>query len=337
MISIIVPVYKVEKYIKQCVDSIINQTYKDIEIILVDDGSPDNCSKICDDYAKADSRVKVIHQDNEGIVSARKTGLKNAEGDYIGFVDSDDWIEPDMYEHFAKAIEQYHPDMALCEFYFSYPDEEGLSSQQLSRPFFSRKDMEREIYPSMLFKDRFYSFGVNPCCWSKVFKKELLENNLYKLPSEIKIGEDAAFVYPCLLEADNVAYVDRFLYHYRINNASMTKAYDNNLENIILIPYDILSKVLEEDKYNFSDQLNYYLIYLVNMVIRNESSPDNKKSAAQKIKTFKKFTENKDVAAAAGSIDYSRLPKHTRLIAKFISIKSPVLLYFYSVLLRRFL
>ena len=96
MISIIVPIYKVEKYIRQCVDSIINQTYEDIEIILVDDGSPDNCPQICDDYAKTDSRVKVIHKENGGIMSARKAGLKVATGEYIGFVDGDDWIEADM-------------------------------------------------------------------------------------------------------------------------------------------------------------------------------------------------------------------------------------------------
>ena len=337
MISIIVPIYKVEKYIRQCVDSIINQTYEDIEIILVDDGSPDNCPQICDDYAKTDSRVKVIHKENGGIMSARKAGVKVATGEYIGFVDGDDWIEADMYECFANAIHQYHPDMAICEFYFSYPEEEGRSSQKLSKAFFLKEDMKRELYPTMLFKDKFYSFGINPCCWSKVFKKEILEHNLNKVTTKIRIGEDAAFVYPCLLEAENIAYVDKFLYHYRINRESITKAYDINMEDTILLPYDILSKALDKDKYNFSSQLNYYLLYLVNMVIRNEANRDNKKSASQRICTFKKFTDNENVVNAAKSVEYSRLPKHTQLIAKFISLKSPVLLYFYSVLLRRFL
>lgn len=337
MISIIVPVYNVEKYIKQCVDSIIAQTYKNIEIILVDDGSPDNCPEICDAYAKSDSRVKVVHKKNGGIMSARQAGLKAALGEYIGFVDGDDWIEPDMYAHFADAIDTYQPDMALCEFYFSYPEEEGLSSQQMSKPFFLKEDMKREIYPTMLFKDKFYSFGVNPCCWSKVFKKELLERVLYNITTSIKIGEDAAFVYPCLLKAENVAYLDRFLYHYRINQKSMTKAYDINLENTILIPYDILRNTFDEDAYNFSSQLNYYLLYLVNMVIRNEANPDNKKTISRRISTFKKFTDNKNVSEAVKNIDYARLPKHTQLIAKILSMKSPVLLYFYSVLLRRFL
>ena len=337
MISIIVPIYKVEKYIRQCVDSIINQTYEDIEIILVDDGSPDNCPQICDDYAKTDSRVKVIHKENGGLMSARQAGLKAATGEYIGFVDGDDGIEPDMYEQFAAVIEKYNPDMALCEFYFAYPQKDELSSQKLSKAFFLKEDMKRELYPTMLFKDKFYSFGINPCCWSKVFKKEILEHNLNKVTIKIRIGEDAAFVYPCLLEAENVAYVDKFLYHYRINQESMTKAYDINMEGTILLPYDILSKAFDQDKYNFSSQLNYYLLYLVNMVIRNEANRDNKKSVSQRICTFKKFTNNENVVNAAKGVEYSRLPKHTQLIAKFISLKSPVLLYFYSVLLRRFL
>lgn len=102
MISIIVPVYNVEKYLERCIESIVNQTYKDIEIILVDDGSPDNCPVICDRYAEKDNRIKVIHKQNGGLINARKSGLEIAQGDYIGFVDSDDWIEPEMYEYFAQ-------------------------------------------------------------------------------------------------------------------------------------------------------------------------------------------------------------------------------------------
>lgn len=99
LISIIVPVYKVEKYLDKCVESIVEQTYKNLEIILVDDGSPDNCSAMCDEWAQKDSRIKVIHKENGGLSSARNAGLDACTGDYIGFVDSDDWIEPDMYEY----------------------------------------------------------------------------------------------------------------------------------------------------------------------------------------------------------------------------------------------
>lgn len=337
LISIIVPVYKTENYIKQCVDSIISQTYKNLEIILVDDGSPDSCPKICDDYAKQDSRVKVIHKSNGGLMSARQAGLKQATGDYVGFVDGDDWIEPDMYAHFADTVEKYKPDMALCEFLYSFSDKDEKSTQLLSKPFFTKAEMEKDIYSTMLFKDRYYSFGINPCCWSKLFKRELLENNLYTVTPKVKIGEDASFTYPCLLEANSLAYVDKFLYHYRVNQQSMTKSYDAELEETILIPYEILKAVFAKYPYDLSRQLNYYLLYSVNGVIRNEANPQCKKSKKEKKQTLKKFTSNKDVLNAVKSIDYSILPFHTKFIAKLLARENTELLYWYSVLLKNFL
>lgn len=108
LFSIIIPVYNVEKYLNKCVDSVLNQTFTDFEVILVDDGSTDNCPAICDSYAEKDKRVKVIHKPNGGLINARKSGLEIADGNYIGFVDSDDWIEPEMYELFANMIKNIH-------------------------------------------------------------------------------------------------------------------------------------------------------------------------------------------------------------------------------------
>ena len=115
-ISIIVPVYKVEKYLDKCVNSIVGQTYKNLEIILVDDGSPDNCPAMCDEWAQKDSRIKVIHKKNGGLSSARNAGLDACTGDYIGFVDSDDWIEPDMYEYLLNIGMKNNADVSRCEF-----------------------------------------------------------------------------------------------------------------------------------------------------------------------------------------------------------------------------
>lgn len=337
MISVIVPIYKVEKYVNQCVDSIINQTYKNLEIILVDDGSPDNCPNICDDYARADSRIKVVHKKNGGLMSARQAGLKAATGDYVGFVDGDDYIKENMYEKFADAIEKYNPDMALCEFWFSYPDKNEGSSQKLTRQYFNKPQLEKEVYPTMLFKDKFYSFGINPCCWSKVFKKKLLEDNLYKVTPEIKIGEDAAFTYPCLLDADSIAYIDDYLYYYRINPQSMTKSYDENYHNTILIPYDILKEKFSEYDSEILNQLNYFLIYLFNGVVRNEASPKSQKSLKEKLDIYKMFISGSDIVSAVKGIDKSVLPIHTKLLAAFISIRSPLLINFYGLLIRSFL
>ena len=113
-ISVIVPVYKVEKYLDRCVESIVNQTYKNLEIILVDDGSPDNCPVMCDEWAEKDERIRVIHKENGGLADARNAGMNIATGDYIGFVDSDDWIEPNMYEVLLKNALKYDADISRC-------------------------------------------------------------------------------------------------------------------------------------------------------------------------------------------------------------------------------
>ena len=126
-ISIIVPVYKVEKYIHKCIDSILNQTFKDFELILVDDGSPDNCGKICDEYAKKDSRVIVIHKENGGLSSARNSGLDIARGDYIGFVDSDDYIENDMYELLYNLCEENNCDISSCSSIIHFPNKKVIN------------------------------------------------------------------------------------------------------------------------------------------------------------------------------------------------------------------
>ena len=123
-VSIIVPVYKVEDYIRECLDSILAQTYPYFELILVDDGSPDNCGRICDDYAKGDNRIKVVHKVNGGLTSARNAGLEVAKGDWIMHVDGDDWIEPDMLEKMYAVAEKSQADIVYCDFYLSYEKNE---------------------------------------------------------------------------------------------------------------------------------------------------------------------------------------------------------------------
>ncbi len=337
MISIIVPIYKIEQYLRQCVDSLLSQTYSELEIILVDDGSPDGCPAICDEYATLDNRIKVVHKANCGLMSARQAGLKSSTGEYIGFVDGDDWVEPNMYKCFADSIEKYHPDMVYCEFYYAYKDHNEKSNQISDREIYYKQQLEEEIYPLMLFKEPYYSFGINPCCWSKVFKKDLLEKVLYPVTQRIKIGEDAAFTYPALLAADSVAYVNQYLYHYRINPEAMTKKYDASCESTILIPFGILKDTFSLYPYDLSEQLSYYLLMLLNTMVRNESSTECPKNRKEKIATFKHFTNNNEISKSLKSIDTGILPLHTKLLTKLLKSRCDTLIYWYTVLLRRFL
>ena len=331
MISIIVPIYNVENYVNKCIESIINQTHKNIEIILVDDGSPDNCASICDQYAKEDSRVNVVHQENKGLIEARKSGLRAATGDYVCFVDGDDWIEEDMYEHIASQIEKYSPDCVITQFYYSYPDKEEKSSYCFDKEFYSREELENEVFPIMLFNGSYYSFGVYPNCWTKVFKRELLEKHLYSVDSRIRMGEDIAFTYPCLMECQSVAFVDKALYHYRINYSSMTKSYDKTLKEIFLIPYDSLVRASSELGVDLSEQLPYYLLYLINFLIRNEVMGNGKDTNG----IIKGIFDNHCLMENLSKINIQLLPKHTRILYQALIKKNYTLIKLYMKLLRR--
>lgn len=331
LFSIIVPVYNVEKYLDKCVSSILEQSFKDFELILVDDGSPDNCPAICDSYAKKDSRVKVIHKQNGGLINARKSGLEIAESEYIGFVDGDDWIEPDTYENFAAMINKYKPDMVLSDFYFDEGNKIISSDQLFKQEFYDKTALKNELYPIMLYSGKYYKFGVNPCCWSKVYKNELIKKNLPLVDGRIKMGEDAAFTYPCLLDATSVAAIKKPSYHYISNNQSMTNSYDKDLKNIIFLPYERIIEKSRECGTDLGRQTDYYLLYLANFLLRNETRAEDPKSG---ISTLLK---NSNVIKAAKYINLSNLPLHTKVFATALRFKSRSILKTYRLLLKFFI
>ena len=150
-ISVIVPVYKAEKFLATCIESILNQTYGNLEIILVDDGSPDSCGKICEKYALSDSRVKVVHQKNAGVAAARNVGLDLAEGDYVTFVDSDDYIQPQMYEKMIRCAEHNHCDLVMCDCIKVYSDgRKTIYSHNIHGGLYEEKQLHQEYYPHLL-------------------------------------------------------------------------------------------------------------------------------------------------------------------------------------------
>lgn len=331
LFSIIVPIYNVQKYINKCVESILNQTHKDLEIILVDDGSPDGCPQICDEYARQDSRVKVIHKDNGGLINARKSGLEAANGAYIGFVDGDDWIEPEMYALFADRIKKYSPDMVLSDFYYDYGNKLINSEQLFEQEFYNKQDLKSKMYPKMLFSGIYYKFGVNPCCWSKVYKKELIEKNLPQVNGRIKMGEDAAFTYPCLLDAQSVATIKTPCYHYITNPQSITQSYDKDMKDIIFLPYDRIKEKCRECGTDLGKQPDYYLIYLANFLLRNETSA---KSYRVEVKGILNY-DNLILAAKRASL--SAVPAHIKFFIISLRLKNKMILSIYFRLLKCYL
>lgn len=334
MISVIVPVYKVENYLRQCLDSLAAQTLDDIEIIIVDDGSPDGCPEICDEYAAKDARMKVVHKQNGGLLSARKAGVAASSGDYIGFVDGDDWVEPETFMNMHNAIIKYSPDMVLSDFLCDYGDCIEPSDQCFEEEFYDRARLESEIFPKMLFDGRFYRFGVNPNCWSKLVKRELIEKNLSPVDERIRMGEDAAFIYPCMLDSQSITCVKTPTYHYRITEQSMSNAYDEKLRDIIFLPYRRLKEKNVDSDFDISSQLDYYLLYMVNFLLRNEAKKANTHSKKERRQVIENICADEDIRSAAKNIDAGKLPAHTKLLTSALKRGSVFMTEKYVELLR---
>ncbi len=210
MISVIVPVYKVEPYLRRCLDSIVGQTYGDLEILLIDDGSPDRCGEICDEYARTDGRVRVFHTENRGVSAARNLGLKEATGEYIGFVDPDDRIEPDMYDILFRRLEETGADISMC----------GVLREYSS--FVRTQAFEDTLYTGEEALTAWLDRKLNSEVWNRLYRKELLEN--ISFPEE-KTYEDISFSLETLAASRSVAMTRALEYHYRHRPGSITKSH----------------------------------------------------------------------------------------------------------------
>jgi glycosyltransferase involved in cell wall biosynthesis len=214
MISVIIPVYNVEPYLRKCLDSVLNQTYRDLEILIIDDGSTDGSGKICDEY-KVDERVKVFHTENRGLSAARNLGLDNATGDWIGFVDSDDWIEPDMNEVLIKRAEETGADVVECGFFIEYPNRRAEVNRQ-------NQIMSGLEAVSNLLENKLYN-----AAWNKLWRRDCYKD--IRFP-EGRVYEDIATTYRVFYCAKRVCSIDIVLYHYVHRKASLTNT--RNLKNL---------------------------------------------------------------------------------------------------------
>lgn len=222
-ISIIVPVYKVESYLNKCIDSILNQTFEDFELILVNDGSPDKCGEICEDYAKKDSRIRVFHKENGGQATARNFGIDVARGEYIGFVDSDDYIEPEMYEVLYNMCINDNCDMVNCssKIYFNNKIKVNGNGEKVIH---SKKEAMRVVIEGLLYDE---------CLWSKLIKKSVLKD--LRMPVGI-IYEDTAFVYKIVDKCERIGYMGVPMYNYiKREDSTMDRAVKEIRTDAILV------------------------------------------------------------------------------------------------------
>lgn len=237
-ISIIVPIYGVEEYLSRCIESILSQTYKNLQIILVDDGSKDNSGKISDEYAAKDSRIEVIHQSNAGLVAARKRGLKIADGDYIGFVDGDDYIEPEMYSRLAYIINEFDADFVHSGYKKNdYEDTWGTCETSVIN--LNRKNVAVEL--NRLVFDIKERQVMTACLCMKLFRTSIIKKAYSIVPDNQSYGEDLLALTKCFFISSKMVILNESYYHYRIRKSSIT----NNVEKKMLSRERQLHQCLE--------------------------------------------------------------------------------------------
>lgn len=217
LISVVVPIYNVEKYLPRCIDSLVHQSYTNLEIILVDDGSPDNCPTICDDYADRDSRIQVIHKINGGLSDARNVGFEHSTGKYVAFIDSDDYVHPQMLEILYRLLLEEHSEIAICNFQPFTETATENHSEKIQIESFSGLDAAKRLY------QREYATQT-VVAWDKLYCRHIIAKNRFIVG---KFNEDEFFSYKALIQASKVTFTSQKLYYYLIRATGISQAITN--------------------------------------------------------------------------------------------------------------
>lgn len=233
LLSVIVPVYNTEQYLVRCIESILRQKYRKLEIILVDDGSVDESGAICDLYTKKDTRISVYHNENQGPVVARNYGVSVARGDLVTFVDSDDWIEEDMYVELMGRYEKYEADIVSSGYIYDNGKKAGGENDILDCEFYDRKTILQKVVPCMMYDPKYGRRAVTPSLCTKLFKKSLFLEAMRNMDIQITYGDDAAITYIAIAKADKIVFVKKAWYHYCGHDNSLSRNYDINSLNKI--------------------------------------------------------------------------------------------------------
>ena len=280
-VSVIVPIYNVEKYLKCCVDSIINQTYKNLEIILVDDGSTDNSPKICDEYKNIDDRIVVIHKKNGGVSSARNDGIKKAKGIYISFVDSDDWIDENYISDLYNSSLNNNTDIVCCGYKRVYENKSEIININRFNEIIDNTELVNNILNVQT------GFGF---CHMKLIKKELIGNVHFS--EKLVVGEDALFIIQISNKA-TASFVNKPLYNYRFNHESVVRKYDPNYPNKYLVSMQEMNEYVD-NKYENDETIknnfyNYVAYHILLIAVNYCFHPKNEKKG---IKSLKQILNN---------------------------------------------
>lgn len=304
LVSVIVPIYNVKEYLEQCLDSICNQTYNNLQIILVDDGSTDCSLKICQKYAELDNRIKIIHKENGGHVSARKAGLKVAKGDYISFIDGDDWIDIDTFENLLNLFSDKTPDIISFGAIEEYGGYSKKIINNISEGLYISESID-DLKKNIPMGSCFFGWNILPHLCDKLFKHNIIKKILPNAYETIVFGEDVATTFSCISISDSLVSVNYCPYHYRQRQGSIVKSdFEYNDDNFIDV-YKTLKNVL------IPQQLKFYMFFII--LLKKYSKINSK----MLLFPFEKVMEEDKVfvygAGGFGKVIYNAVKNNDRL------------------------
>ncbi len=323
-ISVIVPVYNSEKYLVRCLDSIKSQTYSNLEIILIDDGSADNSPAICDSYAKSDSRFIVIHKKNAGVSAARNDGLFHCTGDYITFVDSDDYIDNDMYSTMISISIKHSVDIVMCDCLKEFGSHQEKYSHNIRSGYYDYEDLKNKYYPNLLITpDCEYPPAISN--WLLMIKSECIKKNdqlICKYPDGVKYSEDLFFGAQVISKAKSFYYLkDKCFYHYVANDSSATHTFNpKKWDNYLMLHNKIKNYFTDFKEFDLSDQINRLLLFFLYNSVGDILQT---KSVSRKVK-------KKIIYKILNTNELSSMFNEIKISALTISKKQKILTYCYK-------
>lgn len=292
-VSVVVPVYNEELYIEKCICSILSQTYRNFELLLVDDGSTDRSGEICDTFASMDDRIRVIHKKNEGLIKTRIRGIEASRSEWISFIDADDWIDEIFLEQLVKSLKNEKADIVISGC-IAEKDKISRPIHNLILPGVYENDkLKNYFFSCMLYYQGFYEFGIMPYMCNKIFCKELLRKCYIGIDTKIYDGEDVAVVYPYLLSSKKVVVINEDMYHYRIHENSMTNKINKGFYENVSRLYLYLNKKFKESTYYclMRPQLDEYMRMMI-----WKGTPENiRGKTEQYFFPFAKVKQNSDI------------------------------------------
>lgn len=320
-VSVVVPIYNVEPYLERCIQSLLNQSLKDIEIILVDDGSPDHCPQMCDEYAQKDSRIKVIHKQNGGLSSARNAGLDIANGEYVAFVDSDDYTSTEAYHTLYHKANVENADIAYAGFILQKSNGSESECFQLNETF--ENENIANFLSSMIFDNKPYKDKIWMSVWNGIYKRELMESHKIRFQSErLFLSEDILFHTQLIPLCKKIICLPNTFYHYCYNGTSLTHSFNTNkIDNNFRLYESLLQTSKKYGLTNIDTSIQLFLInYTRGVILKGIILSDM--SFQDKYKYCQKVYEYKEWKNVFSSLQNKKIPRLEKLGLYLIKYKA---------------